>query len=72
VSSSNIRSRATLPLPSPIKESFIMDVLGGVELFVDERECALTGARQAGVFAGVHVVPDEEYQLGREREEVDW
>jgi hypothetical protein len=49
-----------------------MDVLGGVELFVDERECALTGARQAGVFAGVHVVPDEEYQLGREREEVDW
>ena len=31
----DIRSHATLPLPSPIKESFAMDVLGGVELLVD-------------------------------------
>lgn len=49
-----------------------MDVLGGIELLVDERECALTSARQAGVFAGVHVVQDEEDRLGREGEEMDW
>ena len=68
----DIGRRATLPLPNSIKESFIMDVLGGIELLVDERECALTGARETGVFAGVHVVQDEEDQLGREGEEMGW